>query len=201
MTAARLVYRTRLGRRLVCKDSDEGYDPLRLQLLEDVRRHHCLSHTARSNGRNDIAQDVVLEALLRKRLGEANERKLRSRVVCLTERAEETSSRGGADHSSVLLFPKVRPCCACAFVCSLDVNLVDEVPVRLLHVLEGDIAQDACVVDEHIDASEVVDGCLDDGIAVLDRIIVGYRLAAGGSDLVDDLVCGLWRLVWCVLLV
>jgi hypothetical protein len=71
------------------------------------------------------------------------------------------------------------------------VDLVDKVPVGLLHVLERDIAQDTGVVDEHVDAPKVINRRLDDGFAILDRIVVGDGLAAGGADLVDDLVCGL----------
>jgi hypothetical protein len=70
-------------------------------------------------------------------------------------------------------------------------NLEDQVPVSLLHVLEADISQDAGVVDEDIDAAKGIDGSLDDGFAILDRIVVGDGLAACRADLVDDLVGGL----------
>lgn len=70
-------------------------------------------------------------------------------------------------------------------------NSVDQVPIRLLHVLEADIAQNAGIVDEDIDTTEGVDGRLDDGLAILDRVVVGNRLTAGGADRIDDLVCGL----------
>jgi hypothetical protein len=73
------------------------------------------------------------------------------------------------------------------------VNLVDEVPVRLLHVLEADIAQDARIVDEHIDATEGIDGRLDDGFTVLDRVVVGDCLAACRANDFDDFVGGLSR--------
>jgi hypothetical protein len=78
-----------------------------------------------------------------------------------------------------------------ALVCTLDVDVVDEIPVRLLHVLEADIAQDAGIVDEHIDAPKGIDGRLDDGLSILHRVVVGDRFAACGADLVDDLVGGL----------
>jgi hypothetical protein len=66
------------------------------------------------------------------------------------------------------------------------VDLEDEVPVLVLHVLEADIAQDAGVVDEDIDAAESLDGRLDDAVAILDAVVVGDGLAASGLDLVDD---------------
>jgi hypothetical protein len=56
----------------------------------------------------------------------------------------------------------------CALVCSLDVDVVDKIPIRLLHVLEADIAEDAGIVDEDIDPTEGVDGRLDDVLAILD---------------------------------
>ena len=70
-------------------------------------------------------------------------------------------------------------------------DLVDEVPILLLHVLEADVTQDACIVDEHIDAAKAVNGRLDDVLSVLDRVVVGNGLAARGANLVDDFVCGL----------
>ena len=78
-----------------------------------------------------------------------------------------------------------------ALVCSKDVDPVDQIPVCLLHVLEADIAQDTRIVDEDINAAESVDSSLDDGLSVLDRIVVGDRLTASGADSVNDLVCGL----------
>jgi len=71
------------------------------------------------------------------------------------------------------------------------VDLVDELPVRLLHVLEADIAQDASVVDEHVDAPKGIDRSLDDSIAILNRVVVGDRVTACGFDLLNDLVGGL----------
>lgn len=114
-----------------------------------------------------------------------------TRVVCLAERAKQTGSRRGADEAPIFLLPEVRPCCPCALVCALHVDIVDEVPVRLLHVLEADIPQNAGIVDEDIDAAKGVDGRLDDGLAILDRVVVGDRLAACRADLVDDFVCSL----------
>jgi hypothetical protein len=79
----------------------------------------------------------------------------------------------------------------CALVCSFDVDVVDEVPIRLLHVLEADISQNTGIVDENINATKGINGRLDDGFSILDRIVVADRLAACGADLFDDFVCGL----------
>ena len=78
VTSACLEYRTGLGVRLVCKDSDKRDNPLRLQLREDVGGHDSLSHSAGCDRRDDVAEDVVLQTLLCERLGETNKGKLRS---------------------------------------------------------------------------------------------------------------------------
>lgn len=62
----------------------------------------------------------------------------------------------------------------------------DQVPVLVLHILEADVPQDTCVVKQDIDATEVLDGGLDDLLAVLDAVVVGYCFTARGFDLVDD---------------
>jgi hypothetical protein len=71
------------------------------------------------------------------------------------------------------------------------VDVVDEVPVLVRHVLEADIAQDTGIVEEDVDSTEGLDGSLDDSVAVLDAVVVGNGLAASGFDLVDDDICGL----------
>jgi hypothetical protein len=71
------------------------------------------------------------------------------------------------------------------------VDSVDQVPVGLFHVLKADIAQNAGVVDKDIDTAKGVNGRLDNGLTILDRVVVGNSFAACAADLVDDLVCGL----------
>jgi hypothetical protein len=71
------------------------------------------------------------------------------------------------------------------------VNLHDQVPVLIFHVLEADIPEDTGVVDEHIDAAEGVDGGLDDLVTILDGVVVGNGVSAGLFDLVDDNIGGL----------
>lgn len=70
-------------------------------------------------------------------------------------------------------------------------HLVDQIPVEIGHVLERDVAEDAGIVDEDVDAAEALDGGINDLVAVLDAVVVGNGLAAGLSDLVDDHVRGL----------
>lgn len=114
-----------------------------------------------------------------------------TRVVALSKAAKQASRTGRANHTSVLLLSEVWPCGSCALVCSLDVYLHHQVPVLVFHVLEADVAQDAGIVDEDVNPAERLDGGLDNPVAILDRVVVGYGLAACRSDLVDDGVSGL----------
>jgi hypothetical protein len=77
------------------------------------------------------------------------------------------------------------------------VNSVDQVPVGILHVLEANVAQDTSIVEEDINTTEVLNSGLDDGFAVLDTVVVGDRLAAGGPDLFDDIICSLCTVSLC----
>ncbi len=68
---------------------------------------------------------------------------------------------------------------------------LDEVPILIFHVLEADISEDTSVVEEDVDATEGIDGSLNDLVAILDAVIVGYGLAAGLFDLIDYNIRGL----------
>ncbi len=69
----------------------------------------------------------------------------------------------------------------------------DFVPVFFAHVVEGDVAEDARVADDGIEASPGVDRGLDHvetAIVFGDAIVVGDSFAAGGFDFIDDLLRG-----------
>ena len=74
-------------------------------------------------------------------------------------------------------------------------DLVNEFPVCLLHVLEADITENTGVVDEDIDAPEGIDCGLDDPIAIFNGVIVGDCFAACGLDLIHNFVRSLSMLV------
>lgn len=208
MATASLKDAAGLGVALVNQDGNQGDDPVGLEGLEDIRRHDGLSHSAggcsivsagsssrqcgsHTNGSNDVAQNVVLCALLGEGLGEADQGKLGGGVVGLAEAAKQTGGGRGVDDTAVLLLSEVRPGGLGALVGALDVDLDNQVPVLVLDVLEADVTQDAGVVDEDIDATEGLDGGVDDALAVLDRVVVCDSLAAGCLDLVDDDISGL----------
>lgn len=144
-----------------------------------------------TDGSNDVAENVVLGALLGQGLGEADHGQLCGRVVCLAEAAEEAGGRGSVDDAAKLLLAKMGPGGAGALVGALDVNIDDEVPVGVLDVLEADVAKDAGVIEEDVDAPKGLDGGVDDAMAVFDAVVVGGSLATGGFDLIDDDVRGL----------
>lgn len=78
MTRARLEDSASLGGRLVCKDSDERDNPLRLHFLQNIRRHDGFGHSAGGDRGDDVAEDVVLQALLCECLGETDKSELGS---------------------------------------------------------------------------------------------------------------------------
>ena len=65
-------------------------------------------------------------------------------------------------------------------------DLVDEIPVLVLHILKRNITQDTGVIDQNINSAKVLDGRVNDGLAILDTIVIGDGLAAGPSNLFDD---------------
>lgn len=62
----------------------------------------------------------------------------------------------------------------------------NQIPVLVFHVLERNISQDTGIVEQHIDSAVVLDCRLDDLVAVLDAVVVGYCFAASGFDFVND---------------
>lgn len=70
-------------------------------------------------------------------------------------------------------------------------DLHDQVPVRIRHILEADIPKDAGVVYEDVYPTEGLDGCVDDCFAILDAVVVRDRFPAGGFDLLNDYIGGL----------
>jgi hypothetical protein len=70
-------------------------------------------------------------------------------------------------------------------------NSSDQIPVLIAHVLEADVPKDTGIVEQHVDSAIGLDGCFDDLVAILNAVVVGYRLAACGLDLVDNYISGL----------
>lgn len=71
-------------------------------------------------------------------------------------------------------------------------NIHNEVPVLILHVLEADIPKDASVVDQNIDTPEALDSGLDDLLAMCNAVIVGYSFAPCSSDFIHNNIGSLY---------
>jgi len=71
-------------------------------------------------------------------------------------------------------------------------NLHDQIPVLVAHILETDVAQDTGIVDEDVYPTESIDRCTNDLFAIFGNIvIVGYGVATVLFDETYDLVCSL----------
>lgn len=65
-------------------------------------------------------------------------------------------------------------------------DLEDEIPILILHVLEADIAQNAGVVDEDVNTTKCLNSGFDDLVAILDRVVVCNSLASIPLNLIND---------------
>ena len=64
-------------------------------------------------------------------------------------------------------------------VSSFDMNLDDQVPIGVAHVLEADIPQNAGIVKQDVDSPKFLDGSLNNIFPMLDAVIVCDSFAAG----------------------
>lgn len=85
----------------------------------------------------------------------------------------------------------MRPSCSSTLVCTPDVDLHNQVPVIILHVLEADIPEDTGIVNEYINATKGFDSSLNDLVSILDRVVVADSVASSGLDLLDNNIGGL----------
>ena len=69
-------------------------------------------------------------------------------------------------------------------------DTMDEVPVFIAHVSKTFVAEDACIVDDDVDAAEVIKGSLYDLFAILHRVVVRYSDTAKLLDFVTNLLSG-----------
>jgi hypothetical protein len=66
----------------------------------------------------------------------------------------------------------------------MDVH--NEIPVLILHVLEADVPQDASIVNQDVNTSKVLDSRLNDLLAICYAVVVGYGFTACSFDFIDD---------------
>lgn len=72
------------------------------------------------------------------------------------------------------------------FVGTFNVDFDDQIPVFILHVLEADVPQDARIIDQYIDSSKVLYGCLNYALAIDHIVVVCHGFSAGSSNLIDN---------------
>lgn len=65
-------------------------------------------------------------------------------------------------------------------------DLVNQIPILVLHILKADISEDSSVVDQDIDAAKGLDGGIYDLVAELHAVVVGNGLPASCLDLLDN---------------
>ena len=126
-----------------------------------------------------------------KGLAHAVEAQLGGRIVGLAEVAVDAGGRSGEDDAAEGLFAEEGPGGLGHAEGATQVHFHDLVPVFLAHLGEGDVAQDAGVVDQHVHAAKGILGDLHGLLGAFDgrdRLVAGDGLAAHGDDFVDDLV-------------
>lgn len=67
-------------------------------------------------------------------------------------------------------------------------NIDDQVPVLVAQVLEADIPKNTGIVEEDIHTTIGLYGSFDDLLTARDTVVICYRFAASGFDLVDNYI-------------
>ena len=144
-----------------------------------------------ASGAIEFALMLYLAPSIGEHVGEPDEAHLRGAVVRLAEVAEDAGRRRRVDDAAVALLAHLDERRPGDVERALQVDVDDRVDEVGRLVVERLVAQDAGVVDDDVDALEGVERGLHDRRAALDRgdrVVVGDGLAAGGLDLVDDLL-------------
>ena len=76
---------------------------------------------------------------------------------------------------------------------TISVNLVNKIPILVLHVLKANIPENTSIVNEDIDAAKVLDSRVDNGFTVLDTVVVGSSLASGSFNFLDHDIGSLYQ--------
>lgn len=121
------------------------------------------------------------------------EYRIHTRVVSLTEATEQTSSRSSVNDTTELLFAEMRPGSSSTLISTIGVDLGNQIPVLVLHILKADITEDTGIVNENIYTAEVLNSGVDNAFTVLNTIIVGNSLPTSGFNLIDHNIGGLNR--------
>ncbi|MNJ38810.1 hypothetical protein D3C77_336660 [compost metagenome] len=143
-------------------------------------------HHARSGDRgNGVDANVLARAFDGQRVGKTDQAGLGRGVVALAEVAENAGAGGGHDDAAVALLTHDRPHGVGQAEGTLDVNVLDQVPLRFGHLVERTVAQDPGVVDQDVDGAEHLERGGDDFLAFGHRVVVGDSFTPQGADFRD----------------
>ena len=175
-------------------------EPTHRDLLEDPGANvvgHGRDHLRRDEAGRDRVDGHALAGVERRGLGEADDPGLGRGVVRLTVVAVETDDEVDVDDPAVAGLDHVRQHPCGQMEDARQVRLDDGIPFVRRHLRQRAVAGDPGVVDEDVDAAEMLldarDGCAD-GNRIANIATDGVRLAPGRRDLGDDLV-GLFLVV------
>ena len=153
-------------------------------VVRNRRDHACPGERRDRIRRHTEALHVERDALR-----EARDTELGRAVVDLSEVADQPARRRHVDVAAALLVLEMRCGGARDVEHAAQVHVVDRVELGARHLVEHRVAQDAGIVDQHVDAAVRIERILDDavrGVPVRDVAHAGNRLAAATADFVDD---------------
>src|SRR6185436_5657992 len=125
--------------------------------------------------------------------GQTGQTGLGRTVVCLAEVAEQAGRGAGVDDSAVTLFAHQAKGWLADEKSALEVDVDHGVDHGVVHLVKGLVAQDAGVIDQHVDPSEGGQRGLHDCLSAFgsgDGVVVRRGLPAQLGDLVYDPLSG-----------
>lgn len=106
-------------------------------------------------------------------------------VVGLAKISVDTAGRGGVDNTAKLLFQEIGPGSLGDAVGTSEVDIHNRSPKLVIHVGEGFITQVTSVVDNNINAAEIVNSSLNDSWTILTGGLGSNGLAASLFDFLN----------------
>ena len=165
-----------------------GLDALDASLLFRGLGRDGADHSAPGERRDAIGAHVETGHVERDRFRQADDAQLGGGVIGLAEIADQPRGRGEMHVAAALLLAKVLGSGARHVEASHQMHVDHHLPVDMRHAMEDAVAQDAGVVDDAIDAAELLDRGLDHTFGagrIGDAVGAGDGAPARGADLAD----------------
>jgi hypothetical protein len=179
-----------VGPQLRGQEQNDRCDELRLGLARD--RVNVVGHARLGHRRDAVDRDLGAPELHSRGAGEAGDPGLGRGVVALAEVAHQPRDRAGVDDAAALaLLFHLNGRGPRAQVGAFQMHVDDRIPDVRRQLHQGLVPEDARVVDQDVEAAEVVDRNLDDVLRPLlggDVVEAGRRFAAQLFDLGHDLL-------------